>query len=266
MRRATLLGVRIDLPTRRELLSLLRQTLRGPSPGLVDITTVNAECLAIAHAEPAYREVLNRCRLNLVDSVGVALALGLKGITPVERVPGRELVEVLAALCWEAGAGLFLLGSREQVAREAAFRLMARYPGLMVAWHCPPFLPGPQMPPSVEQAALGALRHHRPKVVCVALGMPKQELWIGLHRRRLCSLGVRIAIGVGGTLDYLAGVVPLPPAWAAQWGLEWLLRLVRQPRKRLGRQVRRLPLFLALALREAVHHRICALDRQRYLC
>jgi len=266
VRRATLLGVRIDLPTRRELLSLLRQTLRGPSPGLVDITTVNAECLAIAHAEPAYREVLNRCRLNLVDSVGVALALGLKGITPVERVPGRELVEVLAALCWEAGAGLFLLGSREQVAREAAFRLMARHPGLMVAWHCPPFLPGPQMPPSVEQAALGALRHHRPKVVCVALGMPKQELWIGLHRRRLCSLGVRIAIGVGGTLDYLAGVVPLPPAWAAQWGLEWLLRLVRQPRKRLGRQVRRLPLFLALALREAVHHRICALDRQRYLC
>ncbi len=266
MRQATLLGVRIDLPARRELLSLLRQTLRGPSPGLVDITTVNAECLAIAHAEPAYREVLNRCRLNLVDSVGVALALGLKGITPVERVPGRELVEVLAALCWEAGAGLFLLGSREQVAREAAFRLMARHPGLVVAWHCPPFLPGPQMPPSVEQAALGALRHHRPKVVCVALGMPKQELWIGLHRRRLCSLGVRIAIGVGGTLDYLAGVVPLPPAWAAQWGLEWLLRLVRQPRKRLGRQVRRLPLFLALALREAVHHRICALDRQRYLC
>jgi N-acetylglucosaminyldiphosphoundecaprenol N-acetyl-beta-D-mannosaminyltransferase len=266
VRRVTLLGVRIDLPRRRELFSLLRQALQGPSPGLVDITTVNAECLAIAHAEPAYREALSRCRLNLVDGAGVALALGLKGITPVERVPGRELVEVLAALCRETGAGLFLLGSREQVAREAALRLMARHPGLVVAWHCPPFLPGPQMPPSVERAALGALRHHRPKVVCVALGMPKQELWIGLYRRRLSSLGVRIAIGVGGALDYLAGVVPLPPAWAAHWGLEWLLRLVRQPRKRLGRQVRRLPLFIALALEEALHARLSALDRPRRLC
>jgi len=266
MRRASLLGVRIDLPSRRELLALLRERLRGPSPGLLTVTTVNAECLAIAHADPSYKAALARSDLNLVDGVGVALALRLKGRGPAERLPGRELVGWLAALCQEAGASLFLLGASPSVAGGAARRLGHRYPGLVVAWHSPPRLAGPHMPAPVEREVLAALRRHRPGALCVALGMPKQELWIDAHRRRLASLGVRVAVGVGGALDYLAGAVPAPPPWASRWGLEWLFRLLAEPRRRLGRQGRRLPLFAGLALAEAIRARLTSLDRRPSFC
>ncbi len=261
MRRAFLLGVHIDLPTRQELLSLLRQRLASPKQGVLTVTTVNAECLAIAHSHPTYREVLAQSHLNLVDGAGVALALRLKGVRGVERLPGRELVGALASLCREVGAGLFLLGGSEAVAKAAAGHLALRHPGLAVAWHCPPRLAGPRMPPPVEEEVLAALARARPKMVCVALGMPKQELWINAYRGILSALDVRVAVGVGGALDYLAGAAPLPPPWVARWGLEWLFRLLQQPGKRLGRQARRLPLFAALALAEAARARLTALDR-----
>jgi N-acetylglucosaminyldiphosphoundecaprenol N-acetyl-beta-D-mannosaminyltransferase len=266
MRRASLLGVRLDLAARGEALALLAQRLQGPSAGLLWVVTVNAECLAIAAGDAAYRRALNAAGLNLVDGAGVALALALKGVDAAERLPGAELVRELAALCQRQGARLFLLGSTPEVLAEAARRLAEGLPGLAVAGFAPPFSPSHRFPPAVEREALGRIRRFAPQALCVALGMPKQELWAHEHRRRLQALGVRVVVGVGGALDYLAGRMPPPPAAVRALGLEWSYRLLREPRRRLGRQAGRLPRFLALALAEALRERLGPSTGRRGLC
>jgi len=266
VRRASLLGVRVDLPSRAEALALLSERLRGPAPGLLLVTTVNAECLAIAAADPAYRRTLNGAGLNLVDGAGVALALALKGVDGVERLPGAEMVWEVAGLCQREGARLFLLGATPSVLAEASRRLARRFPGLAVEGFAPPFSPDHRFPSAAERETLGHIRRFAPQVLCVALGMPKQELWAQGHRRRLEALGVRVAVGVGGALDYIAGRMPPPPAAVRGLGLEWAYRLLREPRRRLGRQATRLPRFLALALAEALRERLGPSTGRERLC
>ncbi|HXG41255.1 MAG TPA: WecB/TagA/CpsF family glycosyltransferase [Dehalococcoidia bacterium] len=266
MRRASLLGVRIDLASRRQALELVGQRLRGPNAGLLWVVTVNAECLAIAAADPGYRRAINGAGLNLVDGAGVALALALKGMDAVERLPGAELVWDLAATCAAEGARLFLLGATRPVLAEAMRRLRQRFPGLAVEGLAPPFSPSHQFPPPLEREALGHIRRFAPQVLCVALGMPKQELWCHEHLRRLEALGVRVAVGVGGALDYIAGRMPPPPRPVRALGLEWCYRLLREPHRRLGRQASRLPRFLVLALAEALRERLAPSTGRRPLC
>lgn len=266
MRRAWLLGVAIDLPSRAEALGLIDRHLHSPDAGLLHIVTVNAECLAIASADPTYRCAISRAGLRLVDGVGVALALRLKGVDGVERFPGVELVWELASLCQRQGSHLFLLGATPAVLAEAGRRLAARYPGLTVDGFAPPRCPDHRFPPAVEQTLLERLRRSHAQALCVALGMPKQELWVDEHRPQLAALGVRTAVGVGGALDYIAGRMPPPPQWVRRGGLEWAYRLLREPHRRLGRQGSRLPRFLVLALAEVLAQRMSASTGHRPLC
>jgi N-acetylglucosaminyldiphosphoundecaprenol N-acetyl-beta-D-mannosaminyltransferase len=266
MRRARLLGVSIDLLSREEALSLIGRHLATPEAGLLSIVTVNAECLAIASGDPAYRRAVERAGLRLVDGAGVALALRLEGVDGIERLPGAELVWELAGLCQREGARLFLLGSTERVLAEAGRRLANRFPGLKVDGVAPPRCADHRFPPPVERQVMDSIRRSGPRAVCVALGMPKQELWIDEHRGQLAALGVRVAVGVGGALDYIAGRMPPPPPLVRAAGLEWAYRLLREPHRRAGRQASRLPRFLVLALAEVVARRLSASTGRHGLC
>jgi len=261
----SLLGLSLHIITREELRAILLDKLKREGPELTAIATVNAECLALAHQDRGYRDALGRFQLRLIDGVGVALGLRLKGVKGVERLPGRQLVPLLASLCQQQGCSLLLLGSRGWVAQEAARRLATSFPGLRAGWYSPSTLAGPKMPQAMEEKLAGLLKRLRPKVVLVALGMPKQELWIDLYRPLLEEAGVLVAVGIGGALDYLVGAVPNLPIRGGRWGLEWLFRLLAQPRKRLGRQAERLPLFIVLSIAEAVKARLASLDRGRAL-
>lgn len=265
-RRVSLLGVRIDLASRRQVLELVGERLREPGSGLLWAVTVNAECLAIAAADPLYRCAINGAGLNLVDGAGVALALALKGVDNVERLPGAELVWDLAGICAAEGARLFLLGATPAVLAEASRRLLERFPRLAVDGFAPPFSPSHRFPAEVEREILGRIRRSGARALCVALGMPKQEMWCWEHRRRLEALGVEVAVGVGGALDYIAGRMPPPPRPVRALGLEWCYRLAREPHRRLGRQATRLPRFLALALAEALRERLQPSTGRRPLC
>ncbi|MBI1886285.1 MAG: WecB/TagA/CpsF family glycosyltransferase [Chloroflexi bacterium] len=249
-----ILGVRVDLFSADELRQELKERLAGPETGLCAVTTVNAECLALASQDNAYRETVNRAALNIVDGAGVALVARLRGHR-AERVTGADLVVEIAGMCAARGARMFLLGSTQAVADAARQRLQGLHPKLEVETHSPPDLPSHDLPPEEDEKLFERLLAFRPRVLCVALGMPKQELWIDANRPRLEEAGVRIAVGVGGTLEYLAGAVPRAPALVQRLGLEWLYRLVREPRKRLHRQVTRLPRFLVLASLEALRLR-----------
>ncbi len=209
------------------------------------IATVNPEFIVRARRDPGFRAVLDRCHLRTVDGIGVALALRWTRGLRVARVTGADLLLPLARLMAESGESLFLLGAGPGVAAAAAVRLGELCPEVRVAG----VLEGSPDPIEDEQTC-AIIRESGARVLLVAFGAPAQEVWIA---RNLPRLGPCVAIGVGGALDYLSGAVPRAPLWVRRCGLEWLYRLIRQPR-RLRRQLA-LPVFVYLVAGQAVRER-----------
>ena len=205
------------------------------------VVTVNPEFVMEARRNGAFRRVLAAADLATPDGFGLLLVARWRGRPLRGRVTGVALVDRLAALAAERGYTLFLLGAAPGVAERAALALEQRCPGLRVAG-CYAGSPRRADEPDIRARVAAA----RPDILLVAYGHPAQDLWIA---RNQPLLRVPVAIGVGGAFDYIAGVVPRAPAWMRRLGLEWLYRLVRQPR-RWRRILTAVPLFLWAALRE----------------
>jgi N-acetylglucosaminyldiphosphoundecaprenol N-acetyl-beta-D-mannosaminyltransferase len=191
-----------------------------------------------ARADHEFARVLESADLCLADGSGVVWAARRQGGTIREPVTGVDLIPPLAALCARRHFRIFLLGAAPGVAAELASRLRADQPGLEVAAHAG----SPE--PASDAETLAMINSHTPHVLLVAYGAPNQELWI---RRMSDRLDVAVAIGVGGSFDYLTGRVPRAPAWMRRAGLEWLFRLVRQPWR--IRRMAVLPLYAWRVLR-----------------
>jgi N-acetylglucosaminyldiphosphoundecaprenol N-acetyl-beta-D-mannosaminyltransferase len=229
-----ILGVRVDcLDMARAVDAIGRMVEEGGPTRLV--ATVNPEFVMRARVDDQFREVLESASLCLPDGIGVVWAMRRQGCPQYERVSGSDLVPRLAGLCAGRGWRPFLLGSRPGVAAEAACRLERDNPGLRVAGvHA-----GSPLPEDDEES-LRRIVAVRPDVLLVAYGAPQQELWIARNRDRLA---VPVAIGVGGTFDFLAGRVRRAPRWLRELHLEWLWRLARQPAR-----MRRMAVLPAYAL------------------
>lgn len=232
----SLLGVRVDDVTYEEALEQVEQSIQ--SGGLCQIATVNVEFIMEGRRNPAFRRALAEARLCVPDSVGVAWAARRYGRPVRERVAGVDLVERIAARASERGWRIYFLGAAPSVAERAANVLAERYRGLEIAG-C--YAGSPQ--PEDEYAITQRIQASRPDVLLVAYGAPRQDLWIARNQARI---GVAVAMGVGGSFDYIAGVTRRAPAWVRRAGLEWLHRLIRQP-WRLRRQMV-IPRFILLVL------------------
>ncbi len=248
-----ILGVRIDNLTRQQALALIERRVAEPEGELFTIATVNPECLVLAHDNAWYREVLNLSSLCLADGVGVVLAARLRGSGALERITGADLIYDLARACRECDQSLFLLGATAHSVEAALSVLRRRYPGLSAAGHSPPRRGNWTVAETETMHEL--IAEAAPAVLCVAFGMPRQELWIDVNRARLGEIGVCVAVGVGGAVDYVADTVPRAPELVRRIGMEWFYRLVRQPNVRFRRQITRLPRFALLATVEAVRER-----------
>lgn len=237
-RSVRILGVPVHAVTRRQALQVFEGFIASGTPH--QVVTVNPEFLVQARSDPAFRACLQAADLALPDGVGLVLASRLLGAPLPARVTGADITEDLAALCALRGYRIYFLGGAAGVAEAAAAALQSRYPALQVAgWHAG------SPAPECDAAQVQRVRSAAPHVLLVAYGAPAQDVWI---RRNLHTLGVPLAMGVGGTFDYLSGRVPRAPAAMRAMGLEWLYRLVRQP-WRWRRQLR-LPVFVALVLRQ----------------
>ncbi len=202
------------------------------------MATVNPEFVMRAGVDREFARVLESADLCLADGSGVVWAARRQGCAIREPVTGVDLIPPLAALCARRRFRLFLLGAAPGVATDLAARLRSEQPSLEVAAH-----PG-SPDPSSDAETLAVIEGHRPHVLLVAYGAPRQELWIDRMRDRM---GGVVAIGVGGSFDYLTGRVPRAPAWMRRAGLEWLFRLVRQPWR--VRRMAVLPLYAMRVLR-----------------
>lgn len=237
-----ILGVRVDDVTLPEAVECVREWVRAGHGSLRHVVTVNPEFIIAARRDAQFRATLEAAELATADGVGVTLAARLLGRPLRERVTGVDLVEALAA-AEDPALRLFLLGAGPGIAEQAAAELTRRFPGCVIVgtW---PGSPREEDAPEI----LERLRAARPAVLLVAFGHPAQDLWIARHRTDLAACGIMVAMGIGGTLDYLAGAIPRAPALVRRLGFEWLYRLIRQP-WRWRRQLA-LPLFAALVLRE----------------
>ncbi|HEY7349025.1 MAG TPA: WecB/TagA/CpsF family glycosyltransferase [Ktedonobacterales bacterium] len=190
------------------------------------IITLNTEFVWTARKQEAFRDTINQAALVVADGMGIVWASRILNLPFPERVAGSDLLPLLAGRCAARGFRLFLLGAAPGVAEQAGHALQQRFPGLQIAG----VYAGSPSPAEAEHI-LGLIRAARPDVLAVAYGAPRQDLWIRQHAQALGAAGVGVALGVGGTLDFIAGRVRRAPRWVQRAGLEWAFRVLCQPRR-----------------------------------
>ncbi len=235
---ASILDVKVHLVDMEQTLRILEEFIRGG--GSHHVVTLDASMCVAARQDPELQAIVQSADLVTPDSAGVLWALRRSGVRLKERVSGVEIVERLCAASPASGVSLYFLGAAPGVAEDAAKRVARRFPGCRIVGYHHGYFTSADEPRILEE-----IRAAKPDVLCVALGIPKQEKWIARHRQRL---QVPVMIGVGGTLDVLSGRVERAPAWIRSLSLEWLYRLARNPRK-IGK-VMCLPRFVVMTLRE----------------
>jgi N-acetylglucosaminyldiphosphoundecaprenol N-acetyl-beta-D-mannosaminyltransferase len=224
-----ILGVRADRIDMAGALAhieaLLAQHAERGGP-VHQIITVNPEFVWTARKDAAFRETINQAALVVADGMGIIWASRILKNPFPERVAGSDLLPLLAERCAERGHRLFLLGAAPGVAEEAAQALVRRFPTLQIAGT---YAGSPD--PAEADEMLGLIRAAQPQVLAVAYGAPRQDVWIRQHAEALGAAGVGVAVGVGGTFDFLSGRVRRAPLWVQRLNLEWGFRVVAQPRR-----------------------------------
>jgi N-acetylglucosaminyldiphosphoundecaprenol N-acetyl-beta-D-mannosaminyltransferase len=241
-RRLQILGLPVDAITYPEWLDLIGQWVQDYRRGsgyARQVCTTNPEFAMIAQKDTLFRSILRRADLCVPDGVGMLMASRWLGQPLPERVTGSDGLPIIAERAAREGWRLYLLGAAPGIAEQAANVLQQRYPGLQIAGT---YSGSPA--PEEEHDIVARINASGADLLFVAYGAPAQDKWIA---RNLPRLQVAMAMGVGGTFDFIAGVVPRAPQWMRSAGLEWLYRLYLQP-SRIGRMTR-LPRFALAVLR-----------------
>ena len=231
-----ILGVRVDKVTKAQALEKFRQLLDGSRCEL--IVTPNAEIVEKASKTPQLRRIINEeAALVTPDGVGLIYASKLKGDPIEEKVAGIDFARSAIELCAQLGRSVYLLGSKPGVAEMAAVNLEKEIPGLKIAGFRDGYFKEEE-----EASVVRQINESGADFLCVALGSPKQEYFVIRHRD---MLKVKAAAGLGGSLDIWSGQLNRAPAFYIDHGLEWLYRMIQEP-KRLKR-LPALPVFLIKA-------------------
>lgn len=199
---------------------------RGQLPTLT-VVGPNAQLVTLAEKDDLFAEALQRADLSVPDGMSVVMASRLLHVPIPERVTGGDLMERMCAEAAHYGFRVFFLGGLPGAAEMAAFNLRRRYPGLNICGtYCPPL--GFENDPAELYCIEKMVEEAQPDLLCVAFGAPKQEIWMQRHRDRL---HVGAILPVGAAFDTQAGLQRRAPRWMQRNGLEWLFRLVLEPRR-----------------------------------
>ena len=256
--RRTAESTELGHPERIDILGL--PFARLTQPGLLDqiermiqdggthwIVTANVQHVSMAARDAAFRGTLCSADLVAADGAPICWLSGHGAREPLERVTGADLVRPLARRCRDRGWRLLLMGGDKGVAQEVGQRLETENPGLVLCdAFSPQFADGRIDGPQTDDA-IARIHEARPDVLLLALGTPKQELWISHCLERL---DVPVSIGVGAAFDFLAGRQRRAPVWVQKAGCEWVHRVVLEPRRLGPRYLRNGVTFIRLAARE----------------
>ena len=190
------------------------------------IATANLDFARNSLKDPYLQRVICDCSMVLPDGAPMLWASSMFGLPLQQRVTGVDLIPELARLSAQKGYGIFLLGSSEESSSVAAEVLEKRFPGVRIVGRCcPAIAPLHEM---ANEELLREIEKADPDILLVALGNPKQEMWIHRHRDRLM---VPVSIGIGGALDMIAGSLKRAPGWVQRANMEWCYRMCQEPRR-----------------------------------
>ena len=240
MSRTEILGIAFDdvgIPEAAETALRLMEQRRAAY-----VVTPNPEIVLDARKDPELLAAIEGAALVLPDGVGVIYASRILGRELQNRVPGIDFASALMARMAEKHKSVYLLGAKPGVAEAAAAALTGRFPGLVTAGCRDGYFA-----PGETEAILASINEAAPDLLLVCLGSPKQEKWMRANAERL---RVGLMAGLGGALDVYAGVAERAPEKWRELGLEWLYRLIKEP-KRIKRMIR-LPGILTAAVREKI--------------
>ena len=212
MKETTVLGIKVSVTTKEEVLSLVKDAIQ--SNRKLTLVAINACKVMRAKKDEKTARLLESFDVFLADGASIVKA----SAEVRERITGVDLMETLCAHGKVLGLRIFLYGAKSKHNQRAQQALRHRFPGLQIVGSCD----GYQDADVVER-----INHSGANIVFVAKGTPAQEYWIAAHKQEVCA---NVFLGVGGALDVWSGAVRRAPAWIQRLGLEWLYRMLLQPK------------------------------------
>ncbi len=242
------MGLRLHNIHRSAIVDCVVDAVEGERKLLV--VNANAHCVTLSQTEPWMRGLFATADIAFCDGAGVQLATKvLKGFTPYRTTPPEWIGVALERL--GPKARVFWLGGAPDVAEQAAAAFAARYDVVTAGVQHGFFDASPGSAES--RAIIARINDSRSTVLLVNMGMPRQERWLWDNWQELDPL---VAITAGALVDHAAGRVRRPPRWVANLGVEWLVRLLREPRRLWRRYLLGLPVFGAYLLGYAIRGRL----------
>ncbi len=236
-------GNRITIATPQSARASLLARLRERAGGYVCF--VNAHVAVTAQENLEVRAAINESFMSLPDGRPVYVAGRFKGVRPLEPVPGPDFLEAMLALEGQPPLRHYFLGARREVLDRLVEVIARRFPATEIAGtYSPPFRP---ISGAEWQDVFATIRAARPDVIWVGLGAPRQELFMNAHWQ---ALAPAVLLGVGAAFDFLAGSVARAPVWMRRLGLEWLFRLISEPRRLWRRYAYTNTMFIAYLLKD----------------
>lgn len=239
-----LAGVRVDNLTFKEALHRIENLIGGEAHSYV--VTPNSSHIVMLQNDRLFAKSYRGADLVLPDGMPLIWASKLMRRPLKEKISGSDLMPALCEVASEKGYTVFLLGGKLGVAEIAKRELIVKYPSLRVAGTYSPPL-GFEDDEAENEKILRIINDCRPDILFLGLGTPKQEKWIFRNKE---SYEAGISIGVGASFDFVAGTVERAPVWMQKSGLEWLWRLLREPRRLWKRYLIGNTVFIYLILRE----------------
>jgi len=209
------------------------------------VFTANVDHVVLAEDHVAFREAYSRAAISVVDGMPIVWASRALDVPLPERIAGSDLILPLMKLGAERKWRVYLLGAGPGVAEKVGRIVSERYGVEVVGWDSP--MVRTDAGDAQNDPIVARIREKDPHLLLVALGSPKQEVWIS---QVSAKLGPTVAIGIGAGLDFIAGTAKRAPRWIANAGFEWLYRLVNEPQRLWRRYILNDSRFATILARE----------------
>jgi N-acetylglucosaminyldiphosphoundecaprenol N-acetyl-beta-D-mannosaminyltransferase len=215
-------GLVIDNITKEEAVKAIEEFLDLGERGK-KVFFVNAACVNTAYTDQEYLSVTRTADLVLADGIGLKIAGYLLRTPLKDNANGTDLSPMLFKMAEKEGYSVFLLGAKPEVVEETYKKLRSRYPLLRIAGYHHGFFPREE-----DKQIASIIARAKPDLLFVAMGVPLQEKWI---TENALATGAKVCLGVGGLFDFISERIPRAPKWMRHMGLEWVYRLIQEPRR-----------------------------------
>jgi len=234
MQKVNYYNIRMDNTDTGETLSICRNYFGQNKNNLIFF--INAHCFNIAQKNETYKNILNETDLLLNDGIGIRMGAMFKGISIKENMNGTDFIPRLLELASNLNKNVYLLGGEEGIAQKAAHKLKQRFPQISIVGTRNGFFDFYE-----DQHIIADIIDKKTELLVVAMGVPRQELWLNKNKEKLA--GVQISIAGGAILDFISEKVNRAPLWMRKTGTEWVFRFLQEPTRLFKRYFVGIPVF-----------------------